>query len=256
MIKSHAMRFWEVDLLRGWAIVLMILYHLAYDLNYFGVYAIDMYSGFWFYFARLTVTLFLLLVGISLTLSHFNAINTGRANQFGMRLIKRSVRLFCIAMGITIISYFLIGKGFIVFGVLHFIAIALLFAYPFLRLRWLNVIFGLIFISIGLFLQNLSVNFPWLIWIGLVPKDFYSLDYVPIFPWFGVMLIGVALGDLFYQGYNRKFSLSESNDSILASSLSYIGRKSLIIYLIHQPILIALIYAICYPHLYNQFQVS
>lgn len=248
MTKSPAIRFWEVDFLRGWAIVLMVLYHLTYDLNYFGVYEVDMHQGFWFYLARFIVTLFLLLVGISLILSHFYAIRTGRADQFNTRLIKRSARLFGIALGITIISYFLIGNGFIVFGVLHFIAIALLFSYPFLRLHRLNIIFGLLFISIGLYLQDLSVNFPWLIWIGLVPKDFYSLDYVPIFPWFGVMLLGMALGDLFYKDYNRKFSLPEHSDSILARSLSYIGRNSLIIYLVHQPILIALLYAIGYTY--------
>ncbi len=59
-------RFWEVDFLRVMAIILMVLFHLAYDLNYFGVYEVELVSGFWFYLARFAAMLFLLLGGFSL----------------------------------------------------------------------------------------------------------------------------------------------------------------------------------------------
>jgi len=61
MEYRQLVRFWEVDFLRGMAIVLMVLFHLAYDLNYFGVQQIEVSSGFWFYLARFTASLFLLL---------------------------------------------------------------------------------------------------------------------------------------------------------------------------------------------------
>ena len=79
-------RFWEVDFLRGWAIVLMVLFHLAFDLNYFGAQQIELTSGFWFYLARFTASLFLLLVGVSLTLSHSRAGFWGRKIDFACGL--------------------------------------------------------------------------------------------------------------------------------------------------------------------------
>ena len=198
MDESLKVRFWEVDFLRGLAIILMVLFHSVYDLDYFDVYDIDLSSGVWFYLARFTTSLFLLLVGVSLFLSYSRTRLLGEEDRFRFRLLKRSIWILILAMGITLVTYFSIGKGFIVFGVLHFIGISLLLAYPFLRLQWQNFVIGLFFILAGLYLQTVNVEFPWLIWLGLAPQDFSSLDYVPIFPWFGVVLMGMGLGDLLY----------------------------------------------------------
>jgi uncharacterized membrane protein len=242
MENRQIVRFWEVDFLRGMAIVLMVLFHLAFDLNYFGVQQIEVASGFWFYLARFTASLFLLLVGVSLTLSHSRARLLGQEDRFRYRLMKRSLWIFSLAIGVTLVTYFFIGKGFIVFGVLHLIGISLLLAYPFLRLHGVNFLFGLSFILAGLFLQSLSVDFPWLLWLGLAPMDFRSVDYFPLLPWFGVILIGVAFGDLFYRGYRRRIPVPDLAGSSLVSGLAFLGRNSLAIYLAHQPVLIGLMY--------------
>ena len=242
MDESLKVRFWEVDFLRGWAIVLMVLFHSVYDLNYFRVYEVEISSGIWFYLARFTASLFLLLVGVSLTLSYSRAKLLGEEDRFRFRLLKRGVWIFSLGLGITLVTYLSIGKGFIVFGVLHLIGISLLLAYPFLRLHWQNFIFGSIFIAVGLYLQTVNVEFPWLIWLGLAPQDFYSLDYVPIFPWFGVVLMGMGLGDLVYPGYRRRVILPDLTDSFFVRSLAFLGRNSLAIYLVHQPVLIAILY--------------
>lgn len=242
MDESLAVRFWEVDFLRGWAIVLMILFHSVFDLGYFGVFEVDIYSSFWFYFARLTASLFLLLVGVSLVLSYSRAERLARTEQFRFRLFKRSIWIFSLAMGITVVTRLLLGDGFIIFGVLHLIGVSLLLAYPFLRLHLLNFIFGLLFILVGLYLQNLSVDYPWLLWLGLAPQSFYSLDYFPLFPWFGVILIGIALGDLLYRGYRRRIALPDLSGSSFVKPFASFGRNSLAIYLIHQPVLITLFY--------------
>ena len=123
--------------------------------------------------------------------------------------MKRSLWIFGLAMGVTLVTYFFIREGFIVFGVLHLIGVSLLLAYPFLRLNGANFVFGLLFILGGLSLQSLSVDSPWLLWLGLAPAGFYSVDYFPLLPWFGVILIGVAFGDLFYRGYRRRFPLPD-----------------------------------------------
>ena len=242
MENRQLVRFWEVDFLRGMAIVLMVLFHLVFDLNYFSVQQIEVASGFWFYLARFTASLFLLLVGVSLTLSHSRARLLGQEDRFRYRLMKRSLWIFSLAIGVTLVTYLFIGKGFIVFGVLHLIGISLLLAHPFLRLHGANFILGLLFISVGLFLQSLSVDFPWLLWLGLAPMDFRSVDYFPLLPWFGVILIGVAFGDLFYRGYSRRIPVPDLAGSFPVRWLAFLGRNSLAIYLAHQPVLIGLMY--------------
>jgi len=242
MENRQTARFWEVDFLRGMAIVLMVLFHLAFDLNYFGVFKVEISSSFWFYLARFTASLFLLLVGVSLTLSRSRARLLGQEDRFRFRLIKRGLWIFSLAMGVTLVTYLFIGSGFIVFGVLHLIGVSLLLAYPFLRLHGLNFIFGLLFILLGSVLQSHSVDFPWLLWLGLAPMDFRSVDYLPLLPWFGVILIGVAFGDLFYQGYCRRIPVPDLAGSSLVSGLAFLGRNSLAIYLVHQPVLIGLMY--------------
>ena len=240
--ESPTVRFWEVDLLRGVAILLMVLYHLVFDLNYFAVYDIDVSSGFWLAVARAAASLFLLLVGLSLTLSHSRARLLGQEDRFRLRLLKRSGWILSLAFGITIVTYLFIGKGFIVFGVLHLIGLSLLLAYPFLRLKRANIIFGLLFVLLGIYLQNISAGFPWLLWLGVAPPDFYSVDYFPVFPWFGVILVGMGLGSQLYPGYRRWIPVPDISASPLVRALAFLGRKSLAVYLIHQPVMIAIIY--------------
>jgi uncharacterized membrane protein len=242
MVESPTVRFWEVDLLRGWAIVLMVLYHLVFDLNYFAVYDIDVSSGFWLAVARLTASLFLLLVGLSLTLSHSRAQLLGQEDRFRLRLLRRSAWILGLALGITFVTYLFIGRGFIVFGVLHLIGLSLLLAYPFLRLQRASIFFGLVFILVGAYLQTTSVGFPWLLWLGLAPPDFYSVDYFPVFPWFGVILVGMGLGDRLYHGYRRRIPVPDLAGSSFVRSLASLGRNSLAIYLVHQPMMIAILY--------------
>lgn len=238
---SPAVRFWEVDLLRGAAILLMVLYHLVFDLDYFAVYDIDVSSGFWLAMARAAASLFLLLVGLSLTLSYSRARLSGQDDRFRQRLLKRSTWILSLALGITIVSYLFIGKGFIVFGVLHLIGLSLMLAYPFLRLQRANVIFGLLFIVLGIYLHTISVGFPWLLWLGMTPPDFYSVDYFPVLPWFGLILMGMSLGSRFYPDYQRRIALPDLSSSPFVRALAFLGRNSLAVYLIHQPVIIIML---------------
>ena len=242
MNNRQAARLWEVDFFRGLAILLMVVFHLAFDLNYFRIYEIDLSGGFWFYLARLTASLFLLLVGISLTLSHSQSRLAGELSQYPARLLKRSLWILCLATGISLVTYIVIGRGFIVFGILHLIAISILLAYPLLPLGRMNLLLGLAAILLGLYIQQLEVDFLWLIWLGLAPRDFVSLDYVPLFPWFGMVLMGMVGGGLLYRDLVRRFPLPDISAWPIASGLIFLGRNSLAIYIIHQPLLLGLIY--------------
>jgi len=244
MDDSPMDRFWEVDLLRGIAILLMVFYHFAFDLNYFGLVKIDVNSGIFLSLARLTVTLFLLLVGLSLNLSLSRAERLGRQDQFKRRLFRRSAWILTLAFCITVVTYLLLGWGYILFGALHLIGLSLLLAYPFLGMEWKNFILGSILIILSLYVPEISVENYWLLWLGLAPAGFYSLDYVPVLPWFGVILYGVGLGGLLYPGYKRRVSLldrSNVSGCSWARLLCYLGRNSLAVYLVHQPLIIILL---------------
>ncbi|MGA9097376.1 MAG: heparan-alpha-glucosaminide N-acetyltransferase, partial [Methanotrichaceae archaeon] len=204
----HKGRFWEIDLIRGLAVVMMVLFHLAYDLSFFGIYALDIYSGFWFYFARITASIFILLVGVSLVLFASRSVNNGQG-ELRIKLLKRGTKIFSLGLGITAITYILIGKGFIIFGVLHFIGLSIILAYPFLNFKKLNMVMGVIIIAVGLYLQNFAFGFPWLLWLGLSPMGFYTVDYFPLLPWFGLVLIGIYLGNALYCGNKRKVELPD-----------------------------------------------
>ena len=235
-------RFWEVDLLRGIAIALMVLYHFVFDLDYFEIYEVNPTSGFPLVVARVTVTLFLLLLGLSLTLSHSRSRTLGQEGQFLRRLLRKSAVILILALGISIVSYLFVGRCFIVFGVLHMIGLSLLLAYPFLRMKRANFIIGLLFISAGIILQTIIVDCLWLLLLGLAPQDFCSLDYVPLLPWFGVVLIGMGLGGVLYPDYRRRVKLPDLSGNLLVRTLTILGQNSLAIYLIHQPIMLGILY--------------
>lgn len=242
MVRDLEERFWEIDFLRGIAIIMMIIFHLLFDINYFGSQSYEMYSGFWLYFARASATLFLLLVGVSLTLSYSRARLKGTGAKLYPKYIGRGLKIFSWGIIITAMTWVFLREGFIIFGVLHFIGVAVILVYPFLGLRHLNLLFGVIFISFGLYLKNFSFDFPWLLWLGFMPEGLYTLDYFPVFPWLGVVLLGLWLGNLGYENYERKFSLPEISGHFPVRLFSALGRNSLLIYLAHQPLLIAVLY--------------
>jgi uncharacterized membrane protein len=234
-------RLWELDLFRGVAVVMMILYHLLYDLSYFGGWSIDVHSGFWLHFAQATAVIFIIIVGISLTLSASKARTLGSTKKPFIHFFKRGLKIFSLAMAITLATYFLIGRGFIIFGVLHFIGVAIVLAYPFLELRTFNFFAGAVFIIIGLYLQGLAFAVPGLFWLGMVSENFYTLDYFPLFPWFGVVLLGIFLGNSLYRGHQRRVDLPDLSFSFWARQCDALGRNSLLIYLVHQPALVTIL---------------
>jgi uncharacterized membrane protein len=244
MDYSPHSRFWELDIIRGLAVVMMVFYHFLYDLDYFGSYPLNVRSGSWLYFAEATAAIFIVLVGISLTLSSSRARSGGLSGRLFFRFLKRGLRIFSYGMVITLTTYLLIGKGFIIFGVLHFIGVSTVLAYPFIRLRTLNFFAGSIFVLIGVYLQGLTFNFPGLFWLGFIPDNFYTLDYFPIFPWFGLVLIGMYLGNRFYQDGKRGFKLPDLSESFIVNLLGTLGRNSLVVYLAHQPVLVATLFLV------------
>jgi uncharacterized membrane protein len=93
----------------------------------------------------------------------------------------------------------------------------------------------------GLYLKNFTFGFSWLMWLGLMPEHIYTVDYFPLLPWFGVVLIGLFFGLILYPDYTRGFNLCDLSYFAVIRLLCLFGRHSLLIYLIHQPIRIAIL---------------
>jgi len=242
MDRDPKERFWEIDFLRGLAIVMMILFHLVYDLDFLGIWDVDLRSGFWLYFAITIASTFFLLVGVSLTLSHSRVKKAQMAGgKSPIEYLKRGLMIFSWGLIITLVTWFLLRERVVVFGVLHSIGVSIILAYPFLKLRFWNLLLGVVFITLGIYLTNFTFEFFWLVWLGLRPAHFYTIDYFPILPWFGLVLIGLFLGNLLYPDYTRRFRLCDLASLSFVRLFRFLGRHSLLIYLIHQPILIALL---------------
>ena len=138
MVKNYNKRFWEVDFLRGIAIIMMIIFHILFDINYFSIYEINMSLGHIRIFNYLIVTIFLLLVGISLTLSYSNVKEKLSKKDLKLKFFIRGLKIFGLGLLITIATWYFLEEGFVMFGILHCIGISIILAYPFLRFRYFN----------------------------------------------------------------------------------------------------------------------
>ena len=232
-----------MDAARGVAIAMMVVYHLMYDLDYFGGYPIESTSGFWARFADTTASAFLFLVGVSLAISYARA-SAGHPGRslFGNYLL-RGIRIFAYGMALTVV-FLVFGMGVVAFGILHLIGVSIILAYPLLRYRFANLFLGLSLLAAGVYMriEGFSSQSPWLLPFGVVPENLVMPDYRPLLPWFGVVLLGVFAGNVVYGG-GRRPALFAGKAPAVARPLLPLGRNSLLVYLIHQPILIALLAA-------------
>ncbi len=230
-----SIRYPFVDALRGVAIVLMMAYHFTFDLDYFNVIAIDFNNNvFWLSARSLIVSMFLGLVGISLYLASVNGLDL-------RRYWRRIGVLVACALAVSLASYLMFPKSMIFFGILHFIVIASLLGVLFIRFYWINLVLGCGIIAAGLWFHHPQFDQSALQWIGLMTHKPVTEDYVPLFPWFGVVLIGLFLGRYIYSGPVPPFARWQG-DTAIGQVLTLGGRHSLIIYMLHQPLFIGILY--------------
>jgi len=230
-------RFWEIDALRTIAIVMMITFHTLYLLNYFGIHdtGVPASYGFWRWFPRVTGGTFILVAGLSLTITYSRAERTS-----GFML--RGLKIFGYGMAITLITWLISRTGYVRFGILHFFGIAFILAHLFTRFGFINLILGIALMIAGIYIleQRILVDFPWLLWLGLLPRGFWTMDYWPLLPWLGLFLVGMFSGKLLYPRGNRSFNIHEFNGPV-ASALTFPGRHPLVIYLAQWPAIIGIL---------------
>ena len=223
-------RLIALDLARTLAIVCMVIFHFTFDLALFGIIPPDtMSQPFWYYFARAIAGTFLFLSGISLWLAHGQRI---RWSAFWTRFAK-------VAGGaalVTLASIWFVPGGTIWFGILHAIAASSLLGLLALRLHWAVTLAVAAAIFAAAWGQRFAAFDPlWLVWTGLAESRPMMGVYVPLIPWAAPALAGVAVAKALRIDLWRGQAATPA-----LRALSFPGRHSLIIYLIHQPILIGL----------------
>ena len=227
-------RIAAIDIARGVAIVAMVVYHTAFDLSAARLIATDVAGDFaWKIFARLIAGSFMFLVGVSLVL----------AMERGMDWPSFFRRLALVAGGaalVTLSTWWFDARTFVFFGILHAIALTSVLALPFLRLPSAVVaIAAVFFLALPWFFTDPVFDTPALWWVGLQTVPPVSVDYVPVFPWFGAVLAGIVGGR--FVAASRARLAAWRPQGTPWRWLDVAGRWSLLIYLVHQPLIVGVI---------------
>lgn len=284
-----------VDGIRGLAVAMMLIYHVAWDLDEFsGVLSTGL--PFWRAWQEAIVALFTLVFGFSLVLKGWRGGLSGRwgGRSSGSRggslgggsqvapsatsalrgFAVRAAVLLTWALIISLSTLITLGTDrFVRFGIIHLFGVATLLCYPLLGFRWLNLFLGLVVLGVGTVLEVLAIRPD--VWWGewLIPTGGQSVDSAPLFPVAGGILVGIFLGNLFLGdlALRRDIGVGLRARSRLRSAAAFpaalrrleeidrallrlpcavrwiplglvvLGQNSLLIYLIHQPILLSLL---------------
>lgn len=232
--RAKPVRRMSIDVLRGGAICLMIVYHFSFDLRYFRAIAADFeHDPFWLGFRALIVTSFMALVGVSLVLA--DVAGTSR-----VKFWRRIALIAACALAATIGSYLVFPRRYIFFGILHCIAVASVLAWPLVRRPRAAVAAGLAIVAAGLTLSHPAFDHRALSWLGFTTMKPATEDYVPLAPWLGVVLIGIGIGRALVATQFRAVAPLAA----APAWLRWLGRHSLAVYMIHQPVLLGLLWVV------------
>ena len=226
-----------IDVARGLAIVAMIAYHFAFDLAYFKITAANFYRDpFWLHSRTLILSSFLLLAGVSLVLAE-------RAGPGRRHFWRHVLRIAACALVVSVASYVVFPRSFIWFGVLHAIAVSLVLIRPVVSRPRLALALGLAVIAAGNLWTSSGFDRPWLGWLGFATTKPRTEDYVPLFPWTGVMLVGIAVGHALVKNDFRAVAPLAR----MPAAIAWLGRHSLAVYMLHQPILLGILWLLLRP---------
>jgi len=234
---SGTERIWEIDFLRGLSIILMVCYHLLFDLGEFvGIkkclgWSTDLSSVAWTVAQYFFAGLFVILSGISSTLSRSNA--------------RRGLKLLAVSLVVSAATYIFDPSSTVYFGILQCLAFSILIygvgfekAGPVACAVWGALVLGST-VALRLLMRGVEVRFDWLLPFGITSPSFSSFDYFPLFPWFGIFLAGSALGKSVYAS---KRSLVPVR--LPETFINVAGRHSLLIYILHQPVILGILYVL------------
>ena len=212
----------------------MASFHLCFDLNHLGFWSPrqDFYSDpFWTVQRTAIVSLFLFCAGLSQAVAL-------HAGQTWPRFWRRWLQVAACALLVSVGSALMFPKSWISFGVLHGIAVMLVLTRllaPRCTRQWALLAAGAVCLLLPWFAAHPFFDTRWTNWLGLVTRKPITEDYVPVLPWLGVMLWGLAAGRWLL---TRRLSWLAGHVPAFARPLAGLGRWSLSFYMVHQPVLI------------------
>lgn len=233
-----------IDEYRGLAVVLMVFYHFLFDLYATFNIPLKLFDGNYRYYLVYFISgSFILISGI---VSNFSKSN-----------LKRGTFCFAFAMILTIATYIVMPQFVILFGILHFLSIAMISAHLIKPLTQkikpiLGIIINLILFAVTIpiskgyigFKNLLMFNLPSSLYstnllfpFGIYSSSFYSGDYYPLFPWIFLFFTGLFIGKIL-----SVITLPPFFYKTHSKVLSFIGKKSFVIYILHQPIILAVLF--------------
>jgi uncharacterized membrane protein len=228
-------RIHEIDLVRGIGVILMILFHFIFDLSFFGIINFRPDQLPWNLIARTAQIIFIVCAGITFTFSTEKSQDLKISKIFQGKL-KYLITLSSLALLITLITWLIFRNQFVIFGILHFYVIATLLTIPLRKLKIWNALLGILILVISFVIPKFDALW-WTYPLGLNNPTFLAFDYFPLLPWYGVFLIGVAIGSFLI----NKNILQTYQPVFQNMPLETIGKHSLLIYLFHQPIIAGLL---------------
>jgi uncharacterized membrane protein len=223
----------------------MIAYHLCYDLNYFSWIRVAFtHDVAWIAWRTAIVAQFLFLVGVSMMLRPGTgrvAPSAGAGAQGGSarrRFWRRWGQIAGCSALVSLASYQLFGPRFIWFGVLHFVALAQLLLPPLARrARGLLALLGALIVLAGIELHLAAMDTNALSWIGFAAHKPQTEDFVPVFPWLGVVLLGMAAAGAWQHGAGPWAQALRRPLGGAWRVPAWLGRWPLTVYMLHQPLL-------------------
>ena len=227
MKRELKIRHWEIDVLRAVAIVLMVLFHLVYDLKEFAGVSIDYQSPLWFFIGKASALLFIFISGLS--------------SGFSRSPVRRGLKVLFYGMGITVVTYLFMKDEYVRFGILHFLGVTMILSPLLVRLSsW--TLWGLAGSSavLGFWFKEQVLKTSLLLPFGLMYDGFGSIDYYPLFPYLAVTLLGILAYRHFYAQRTELLFPFRLNSELT----KWLSRNSLGIYLFHQPLLLLVIFII------------
>ena len=229
---APAARIAGLDALRGIAIVAMAIYHFCFDLRYFGLTRADFeHDPFWLAARSAILSSFLAIAGISMVLAR-------KGVRSDARWLRHAAVIAGAALLVSAASYVMFPRSYIWFGVLHAIAASLVVARPFVDRPLAAVAAGAVVIAAGIVFSHPAFDNRALGWIGFMTHKPVTEDYVPLFPWTGVLLLGIAAGHWLVR---ERFAPLAPLGRV-PGALRFLGRHGLVVYLVHQPLLIGLLW--------------
>lgn len=245
------MRFVEIDVLKGLAVILMSIFHIYYFPTQLGYYEFNSNTTRLLITARIAQFIFIICVGINLVLQYKNSKEKNiDTTEYISKNVSRFTKLLLGAFFMSVFTYFVFGSNFVKFGILHFILLSTIFLMPFLN----NLLIIKTLLAIVLIVWYLVKTNPSLFYnVPKIPAflcGFYSewgsVDHFSIIPWISLILVGILLGHSLYK-HKPTFLSEEIKETTIVKSLAFVGKNSFSLYIIHW-LVIYVVFCKIYPN--------